>query len=159
MSTKLTWQVLVAIITSLILTGSPLSAEKPLDDAEYLYCCQGNRSGWNRGQYYRRYDLNKTETFEGEVVSLVAYTSGRETFKGVHLMINTDKETIEVHVAPSWYLADQDFEITPKDDIVVKGSRINVDGKPAIIAREIKKGDRILVLRDKNGVPLWSGSQ
>ena len=72
-------------------------------------------------------------------------------------MINTDKETIEVHVAPSWYLADQDFEITTKDNIVIKGSRINVDGKPAIIAREIKKGDRILVLRDKNGVPLWSG--
>ena len=159
MSPKLVWQVLAAITISLILTVSPLSAGESLDNAEYPYCCQGNQPGWGRGGNYRRYNPNNTETFDGEVVSLTPEQSRRKTFQGVHLMVNTGEETIEVHVAPSWYLADQDFEITPKDKIVITGSRINVAGNPEIIAREIEKDDRILVLRDENGVPLWSGRQ
>ena len=35
------------------------------------------------------------------------------------------------------------------------GSRINVDSEEAIIAREIRKDDRTLVLRDRDGIPLW----
>jgi hypothetical protein len=31
------------------------------------------------------------------------------------------------------------------------------DGKPTIIAAEVKKGDGILKLRDKNGFPMWAG--
>jgi hypothetical protein len=29
--------------------------------------------------------------------------------------------------------------------------------KVALIAREIKKGDKTMTLRDENGRPLWSG--
>jgi hypothetical protein len=30
-------------------------------------------------------------------------------------------------------------------------------GAPTIIAAEIKKGDSVIILRDENGVPVWSG--
>jgi hypothetical protein len=43
------------------------------------------------------------------------------------------------------------------DKIEVKGSRITFEGKPVIIAAEIKKGDSVLVLRDSTGVPAWAG--
>jgi hypothetical protein len=39
----------------------------------------------------------------------------------------------------------------------VRGSRITFEGKPAIIAAQVKKGDRSLTLRDDSGVPAWSG--
>jgi hypothetical protein len=48
-------------------------------------------------------------------------------------------------------------QIAAKDKIEVKGSRITFDGKPAIIAAEVKKGDDVLVLRDASGLPVWSG--
>jgi hypothetical protein len=41
--------------------------------------------------------------------------------------------------------------------VEVKGSRITFEGKPAIIAAEIKKGEETLKLRDENGFPVWSG--
>lgn len=41
--------------------------------------------------------------------------------------------------------------------VEVKGSRVTVEGKPSIIAAELKKGDDVLILRDTGGIPAWSG--
>ena len=76
---------------------------------------------------------------------------------GAHLTVKTDKGAIAVHLGPGWYLENQDVKIEPKDKIEVKGSRITFQGKPAIIAAEVKKGDEVLKLRDENGFPVWSG--
>jgi hypothetical protein len=71
--------------------------------------------------------------------------------------VKTDKETISVHLGPSWYLENQDVKIEPKDRVEVKGSRVTFAGNPAMIAAEVKKGDEVLKLRDDNGFPVWSG--
>jgi len=76
---------------------------------------------------------------------------------GMHMVFKTDKETISVHLGPGWYIENQDVEIVPKDKIEVKGSRITFEGKPAIIAAEVKKADEVLMLRDASGIPAWSG--
>lgn len=47
--------------------------------------------------------------------------------------------------------------IEPNDKIEVKGSRVTIDDKPALIAAELKKGDEVLKLRDETGVPAWAG--
>ena len=161
MNLKLAWKILAVTITSLILvavSASPLAAEEPIDNSEYIYCCQDNQSGWNRGRYGRRYNLGKIETFKGEVVSVDAYTSRRGLAQGVHLLVNTGKETIEVHLGPSWYLEKQNFAIAPEDEIVITGSRIDINGEQtAIAASQIKKGNETLTLRDEEGFPLWRG--
>ncbi|MEJ2365960.1 MAG: DNA-binding protein, partial [Deltaproteobacteria bacterium] len=54
-------------------------------------------------------------------------------------------------------IENQEVKIAPGDEIEVKGSRVTFDGKPAIIAAEVKKGNEVLVLRDASGFPLWSG--
>jgi hypothetical protein len=76
---------------------------------------------------------------------------------GIHLLLKTDKETIDVHLGPGWYIERLDTKIEEGDKIEVKGSRVTIAGKPAIIAAEVKKGDSILVLRDSAGVPAWAG--
>ena len=116
-----------------------------------------NQFGGGRGRYGRKYDLSQIETLDGEVVSVDAYTSRRGVSQGVHLLVKTGKETLDVHLGPSWYLEDQNFVITPEDKIAITGSRINIDGESAIVASQIKKGSETLVLRDENGFPLWSG--
>lgn len=114
--------------------------------------------GWGMGQNYgRMYNPKSVETVSGEVVSVEKFTPMRRMSYGVHLMIKTDKETLSVHLGPGWYLENQDTKIEAKDKIVVKGSRIEFEGKPAIIAAEVKKGDEMLKLRDERGFPVWSG--
>jgi hypothetical protein len=107
--------------------------------------------------YNRMYDPKTVETISGEVVSVekIARRGGRSY--GIHLIVKTDGETIPVHLGPSWYIERQDITIEPKDKIEVTGSRITYQGKPAIIAAEVKKGDEVLKLRDENGTPYWAG--
>jgi len=114
--------------------------------------------GWGmRTQYARMYDSKNVETITGEVLSIDKITPMKRMSYGIHLIVKTDKETISVHLGPGWYIEKQDIKINPKDKVDVKGSRITFEGKPAIIAAEVKKGDEILKLRDENGFPVWSG--
>lgn len=114
--------------------------------------------GWGMGtQYGRMYNPKTVETISGEVVSTDKIKPMKGMSYGVHLMIKTDKETLSVHLGPGWYIENQDIKIEPKDKVQARGSRVTFEGKPAIIAAEIKKGDEILRLRDENGFPVWSG--
>ncbi len=114
--------------------------------------------GWGPGgQYGRLYDVKTVETVSGEVTAVQETTPFKGMGSGVHLMLNTDKETISVHLGPVWYIERQDTKIVAGDKIEVKGSRITYEGKPAIIAAELRKGDEVLMLRDANGIPMWAG--
>lgn len=159
MNTKRIWRILILAIVMLTLTASPVSAEEPLDNPEYQYCGQRNQAHLRRGRNNCRYNLKKIETLRGKVIRLKKQTSRVGNFQGIHFLMETPRETIEVHTGPSWYLAEQDFDLSSKGEVMVVGSRINIDGKEAIIARKIKKGDRTLTLRDKNGFPVWRGCQ
>jgi hypothetical protein len=105
--------------------------------------------------YGRMYNTNTVETIKGEVISVDKFSRGGVNF-GVHLLLITSTETISVHLGPSWYLDNQKPRIVAKDNVEVTGSRITFDGKPAIIASEVKKGDQVLKLRNANGFPLWA---
>ncbi len=114
--------------------------------------------GWGTSdQYHRMYDPATVETVSGEVLEVRQFMPRPGMHQGVHLLLKTDGETISVHLGPAWFLENQDVMIEPKDRIEVTGSRITFDGKPAIVAAEVKKGEENLILRDKNGFPAWSG--
>lgn len=114
--------------------------------------------GWGMGTAYgRMFNPATVETLSGEVISLDRMIPMKGMSYGVHLTLKTDKETVSVHMGPAWFLDNQEITIQPKDKITVKGSRITFEGKPAIIAAEVKKGGDILKLRDENGYPAWSG--
>ena len=114
--------------------------------------------GWGMGsQYGRMYDTKTIETISGEVERIDMITPMKGMSGGVHLLVKTDKEPISVHLGPSWYIENQDVKIQPRDKVEITGSRITFDGKPAIVAKEVKKGDEVLNLRDDSGYPVWSG--
>ncbi|RII29070.1 MAG: DNA-binding protein [Geobacter sp.] len=114
--------------------------------------------GWGTGGAYQRmYNAATVETISGEVVSIDRITPTKGMSYGIHVMLKTDKETIPVHLGPAWYVERLDTKINKGDTVMVKGSRITYNGKPAIIADEVKKGDAVLKLRDENGYPAWAG--
>jgi hypothetical protein len=114
--------------------------------------------GWGiSSQYGKMYDPKTVETIKGEVERVEVITPFKGMSQGVHLLVRTEKETISVHLGPTWYLENQDVKIAPKDKIEISGARVILNGKPALIAGEIKKGEEVLRLRDGNGFPVWSG--
>lgn len=114
--------------------------------------------GWGMGsQYNRLYNQATVETVAGTVESVDKVTPMKGMNYGIHLMIKADNETIAIHLGPGWYIERLDTKIEKGDKIEVKGSRVTIDGKPAVIAAEVKKGDNILVLRDSSGIPAWAG--
>jgi hypothetical protein len=104
------------------------------------------------------YNPQTTETIAGEVVSVGRITHPMKGMSyGVHLVVKTEKETISVHLGPGWYIENQEVKIAPKDMVEVTGSRVTFEGKPALLASEVKKGNEILTLRTPDGLPVWSG--
>ena len=118
---------------------------------------QGSGNWGPSTQYGRLYNPQTMETISGEVASVETITPIKGMSSGVHLVVNADKEIISVHLGPAWYIQRQDMKIVPGDKVEITGSRITFEGKPAIIAAEVKKGTEILKLRDENGFPVWSG--
>jgi hypothetical protein len=118
----------------------------------------GPGRGMGPGSGAHLYDPATVETVSGVVqrVEQVKGAAGGMGY-GVHLLLKTDKEEIAVHLGPGWYVEKQPLKIAPHDQVEVRGSRITYDGKPVIVAAEIKKGDQVLKLRDAAGIPLWRG--
>ncbi len=107
--------------------------------------------------YDRMYDPKTVETVSGEVVS-VARITDRGTGYGVSLTLKTSQETILVYLGPGWFLEKQALTFAPKDQVEVTGSQITFQGKPALIAAQVNKGDRSLKLRDSAGLPAWASA-
>jgi len=92
----------------------------------------------------------------GEITSVDFAASGWGHWYGTHLVIKTKDGSLTVYAGPSNFLKDK-ISLANGDTIEVNGARTDEGGKPGIIAREIVKGDKKVVLRHEDGSPLWAG--
>lgn len=102
----------------------------------------------------RRYDINAVETVTGTVTSIDRVSTGTQ-MGGIHVMLKTVDEQLSVHLGPAWYLDEQPLQIAVNDTLEVTGSRVVFDQVPGLIAAEVRRGDAVMVLRDRNGLPQW----
>jgi hypothetical protein len=107
----------------------------------------------------RRYYDPSTETTVKGTVEKVLEVPGKQGWNGIHLTLRVDNQTYDVHVGPSDYVSKNGFTFSDGDQIQVTGSKIKVGGTDTIIAREIKRGDKAIVLRNSQGIPMWSGAR
>jgi hypothetical protein len=107
--------------------------------------------------YDRMYDPKTVGTVSGEVVSVDKIADQAMGYR-VSLTLKTGKETIPVYVGPGWFLEKQDLTLAPQDKVEITGSQITFQGKPSLIAAQVKKGDKSLKLRDPAGIPAWAGA-
>jgi DNA polymerase III alpha subunit len=106
----------------------------------------------------RKYDPKSEVTVKGTVQDIQQQT-GKSGWSGTHLTLNTEAGTFDVHVGPSSYIAQKQFSFAKGDKIEVVGSKVTISGKEALLAREITKDGKTLVLRNAQGVPEWSGGR
>lgn len=114
--------------------------------------------GWaQRGGGARMPRYNpKTETTLNGTINDIQVRAGRYGGTGTHLTLKTDSGTIEIHLGPTAYIEKQQFSFAKGDHVEVLGSQVKIGEKDALLAREITKEGKKLVLRDQSGVPRWS---
>ena len=100
------------------------------------------------------YDPKAEVTIKG-VVEDFHESKTRGDHPGLHLIVRTETETVEVHACPVRFMTELEFAIEKGDTVTVVGSRPG-DGE-IVVAREITKGQTSLILRDKTGAPVWTG--
>jgi hypothetical protein len=66
---------------------------------------------------------------------------------------------MDVHLGPTWFMQREGVELAKGDVIEVTGSVVDLEGATFLIARELKKGQKVLVLRNEQGIPAWSGAR
>jgi hypothetical protein len=101
------------------------------------------------------YDAKTVERIAGKVLSIEKTTLPKKRGYWVDLMLQTGNETIAVQLGPAWYIDKHTPRIEANDMITVTGSRLTINGRPAIIAADITRGNELLKLRDNNGIPVW----
>ena len=95
----------------------------------------------------------------GEVLSIEKVACGQGRHHGVNLLLKTAKGKLAVHLGPTWFVDSQRTKFALHDVVQVAGSRVTFDGKPALIATTVKKGNERLRLRTPDGTPLWVQSR
>jgi len=107
------------------------------------------------GMKMTRYEVSTEATITGTVEDVLQPQRGR--MMGTHLVVKTSAETIEVHVGPSNFVSGKGFTFAKGDSVQVVGSKVTIEGKEALIAREVTRDGKTLTLRDETGRPLWAG--
>ncbi len=126
---------------------------------------------WDRSRRLNKvmtaYDVDAVEILSGTVEKVyekVPTNFPNQYTLGYHLILKTEKETVDVHMGPVWYIKSLEGRIGKGDRIQVVGScsegHPSAEGKTRmreIEAAEVSKdGAVVLKLRDRDGVPLWS---
>lgn len=70
-------------------------------------------------------------------------------------VLKTEQGNITVYLCPDWYLNQQKIPLKVGDRLEVTGSKVTMEGQPAIIAKNLKKGDITVSIRDDQGGSLW----
>ena len=102
-----------------------------------------------------KYDVAKEVTIKGAVEEIKEVPNPKGQI-GIFLMVKSGGETLEVRLCPNSFLKEFEVVFHKGDQLTITGSKVRVDEKDVILAREIEFGNTRITLRDKEGVPVWT---
>ena len=73
----------------------------------------------------------------------------------VSVILNTNDGRLEARLGPKDFLDKRDLKISKGDLIRVTGLRFTVGGRDLMLANDVRKGRKRVVLRGKYGRPKW----
>ena len=100
------------------------------------------------------YDTATVVDIQAKVTAVREVPKG-SPMDGLHLMVQSGADTLDVYVGPPEFV--KVFEVTfkPGDQIHVIGSKVDFEGSKVVLAREVAIGTVTILCRDKDGEPLW----
>jgi hypothetical protein len=107
---------------------------------------------WNnlRGIGRGRYDVLAEQVYEGTVSS-----QGRVVDGLMYFVLRTSVRTLEVEIGPEEFVARNGFKLKTGDIVAVVGMPLARNGRDIVLAREVRTMTSVLVVRDRNGYPMW----
>ncbi len=102
------------------------------------------------------YDPGTVTTLTGKVTAVEIEPAGPGRMGGIHLTLESGGKQTVVHLGPTWFLEQEGFAAATDDSLSVTGSLVTSGEETYLIAREVKKGEKALTLRNPDGIPAWS---
>ena len=109
--------------------------------------------------YKKIFDSKTIKTISGQVIKIDQVP---EYGFGLQMRLTVfigKKEILPVYLGPAFYLVGpwQAKQFKLGDEVTVSGSQVTVSGESSMIAMTVKRGNEVLRLRDKDGIPEWIG--
>jgi len=118
--------------------------------------------GWELGSPYNKlYNAVELDSFKGEVVKVMEVAPMAGMSPAVVLQVKeSEGETVDVHVCPSWYIESGSVGLKRGDKVKIRGVWAEIGGRDVVMASKIKKGDYFVlkVRLTKDGTPFWTMS-
>ena len=112
--------------------------------------------GWGlSSRYEQNFNNYALQTIYGKIIEIDTVTPYPDMSYGIQLKVKAGNEEFKVHLGPAWFVLHQDVGFARGNDVEVKGSKVAFNGVPTILAVELKHKDKVLLLRDSDGVPYW----
>ena len=100
------------------------------------------------------FDSTTIRTERGIVVEVHRTPQGTDGSL-VFFTLRTQAETLAVRLGPGGVLDRSGIVFAPGDTLEVTGSRVLLFDEPTILVTELRRGTRVLALRDRRGRPVW----
>ena len=101
------------------------------------------------------YNLQSEMAVKGTVDDINLMGTNEKT-KVVRLVVKAGAEALDVVLCPKAFLDDLGVSFSKGDQLEIRGSKVRQDDLDEVLAREIVKGNDTIVLRDKEGNPVWN---
>ena len=115
--------------------------------------------GWGLGTRYESlFNQYNLQIANGTIFSIDTMRPMPDMGRGIQIILRTATSgDIPVHLGPAWFIQRQEMNLSLNDQIEVKGARFTLNGKNVMAAFEVTRtsSDKILLLRDQDGIPNW----
>lgn len=119
---------------------------------------QGSRS-YDRCYRYRPLDITAPQSIEGKVIKVEAANSGRGRYgDGTHLVIQSGKAEMTVHLGPRVFLEKNQIRIQQGDQVKLTAFKGTYNNQAVFFASQVWQDGKAIILRDQQGFPMWRAS-
>jgi hypothetical protein len=101
-----------------------------------------------------KYDPAATVEFDAVVTEMREVPRG-SAMRGLHLTVDTGKESVDVYLGPVEFMKLFDFAFAKGDRVYVTGSKVKFGGSAVVLAKEVRRQSQTVYLRDSSGNPYW----
>jgi hypothetical protein len=97
-----------------------------------------------------QYNVAAEQMFEG-IAARAAHSVG-----GVmYFTLKTADTDIEVELGPRDFIEKSAFKLKVGEKVTVVGARTMLQEREVLLAREVRSSRGVLIIRDRNGTPMW----
>lgn len=118
-----------------------------------------DKKGWGIDDPYNKlYNSKDFEKIKAKVVKVMEVVPMAGMSPATAMEVREGSNTFMVHLCPTWFAKPNDIGVKPGDQVVLKGSWAEINGKDVFLASKVKKGDfhEFKCRLTKDGTPFWT---